>query len=135
MNSKQLKIKGYKSIGEIVLKSPNPFSVFVGANGAGKSNIFEALEFMNYCNVMDTDEAIKYFGEFEDVMNKNLLSIYPIVFDIKLNEIKPYFSLRAGTKLQPLKSSWGDFGKYFSESFSMKDLKDTIAKGEYLHLD
>ena len=46
MNIKEIKIKGFKSIGEIVLKSPSPFSVFVGANGAGKSNIFEALEFL-----------------------------------------------------------------------------------------
>jgi predicted ATPase len=36
MTIKELKIKGYKSIGEITLHSPNPFTVFVGANGAGK---------------------------------------------------------------------------------------------------
>jgi AAA15 family ATPase/GTPase len=47
MNIKELKIKGFKSIGEIVVKSPNPSSVFVGSNGAGKSNIFEALELLN----------------------------------------------------------------------------------------
>ena len=73
MKIKELKIKGFKSIGEIVLKSPNPFSVFVGANGAGKSNIFEALEFFNYCNIMDDNEAVKYFGNIEDIINKNLL--------------------------------------------------------------
>jgi predicted ATPase len=133
MNIKELKIKGFKSIGEIVLKSPNPFSVFVGANGAGKSNIFEALEFLNYCNVMDPNEAVKYFGKFENILNKNL-PYDPIIFDITLNKINPYFSLRAGAKLEPPISSFGDFGKYFSESHFMKDLQKTIDEDEYLHL-
>ena len=72
MKIHQLKIKGFKSIGEITLDSPNPFSVFVGANGAGKSNIFEALEFLNYCNVMEPNEALKYFGKLDDIVNQNI---------------------------------------------------------------
>ncbi|MCA6417342.1 MAG: AAA family ATPase, partial [Cytophagales bacterium] len=67
MKIKELKIKGFKSIGEIVLKSPNPFSVFVGANGAGKSNIFEALEFFNYCNSFEIEEALRLFGNFNEI--------------------------------------------------------------------
>ena len=74
MNIKQLKIKGFKSIGEIVLESPNPFSVFVGSNAAGKSNIFEALEFLNFCNIMDYNEAAKFFGNTEDIINQNIKS-------------------------------------------------------------
>ncbi|MFM7430751.1 MAG: AAA family ATPase [Flammeovirgaceae bacterium] len=74
MNIKELKIKGFKSIGEIVLKSPNPFSVFVGANGAGKSNIFEALEFFNYCNSFEIEEAIRLFGNFNEIRHQNLTS-------------------------------------------------------------
>jgi predicted ATPase len=74
MKIKELKIKGFKSIGEIVLKSPNPFSVFVGANGAGKSNIFEALEFFNYCNSFEIEEALRLFGNFNEIRHQNLAS-------------------------------------------------------------
>jgi predicted ATPase len=74
MNIKELKIKGYKSIGEITLHSPNPFNVFVGANGAGKSNIFEALEFFNYCNSFEIEEALRLFGNFNDIRHQNLTS-------------------------------------------------------------
>jgi predicted ATPase len=74
MNIKELKIKGFKSIGEIVLKSPNPFSVFVGANGAGKSNIFEALEFFDYCNSFEIEEALRLFGNFNEIRHQNLAS-------------------------------------------------------------
>ena len=74
MNIKELKIKGFTSIGEIVLKSPNPFSVFVGANGAGKSNIFEALEFFDYCNSFEIEEALRLFGNFNEIRHQNLAS-------------------------------------------------------------
>ena len=94
MTIKQLKIKGFKSIGEITLESPNPFSVFVGANGAGKSNIFEALEFFNFCNIMDYHEAIKFFGNASDLINQNSSSDNSIVFHVDLGVLKPDLSLR-----------------------------------------
>ena len=138
MKIHQLKIKGFKSIEEIVLDAPNPFSVFVGANGAGKSNIFEALEFLNYCNVMEPHEALKYFGKLEDLINKNLDSSIPISFDIKLKEINPFFSLSPDPKTQPpltfTESSYVDFGKYFGEKFGIKEMKAAFANHEYSHL-
>jgi AAA15 family ATPase/GTPase len=42
---KSLHIKNFKSIVDLTINEPNPFTVFVGPNGGGKSNIFEALEF------------------------------------------------------------------------------------------
>jgi predicted ATPase len=137
MKIKELKVKGFKSIGEIVLKSPNPFSVFVGANGAGKSNIFEALEFFNYCNIMDDNEAVKYFGNIEDIINKNLPLENYILFDIDLGEIKPHFSLRPNLQIKPPlfdAGSFEDFGKYFSEKHLDRNAKESISQPEYLHL-
>jgi predicted ATPase len=137
MNLKSLKIEGFKSIGEIELKSPNPFTVFVGSNAAGKSNIFEALEFFNYCNVMDDFEAVKYFGNIEDILNRNLPSERLISFNFDLGSVKPHFSLRSDFRNESSHfdgSSFEDFGKYYSESLFMNDLKDTVNKDEYLHL-
>ena len=48
MKIEKLTIDNFKSLNNFTLENPNPFSVFVGANGVGKSNIFEALEFMHY---------------------------------------------------------------------------------------
>ena len=48
MKIEKLTIDNFKSLNNFTLDNPNPFSVFVGANRAGKSNIFEALEFLNY---------------------------------------------------------------------------------------
>jgi predicted ATPase len=137
MNIKQLKIKGFKSIGEIVLESPNPFSVFVGANGAGKSNIFEALEFFNYCDVMDDYQAVKYFGNIEDIVNKKLPLEGFLSFDFDLGDIKPHLSLRSNFQngtTHFVGANFKDFGRYFSDGFFTGDLKNTINKDEYLHL-
>lgn len=45
MKIKRLYINNYKSLVDFELVEPNPFSVFVGPNAAGKSNIFEASPF------------------------------------------------------------------------------------------
>ncbi len=140
MNIKELKIKGYKSIGEITLRSPNPFTVFVGANGAGKSNIFEALEFLNYCNVMDDSEVVKFFGGIDDILNKNRISKSELEFNIDLGKIKPSVTLRL---LDTDANTFGsgtliDFGKYFNERFQNqkhfkeKFIEETLNRSEYL---
>lgn len=48
MKIKSLHIKNFKSLVDLEIVDPNLFTVFVGANGVGKSNIFEALEFVAY---------------------------------------------------------------------------------------
>ncbi len=48
MKIESLEIDNFKSLNNFKIENPNPFSVFVGANGVGKSNIFEALEFLSY---------------------------------------------------------------------------------------
>jgi|SRR6185437_9202175 len=48
MKIKKLQIKNFKSLVDFELEDLKPFCAFVGPNASGKSNIFEALEFMNY---------------------------------------------------------------------------------------
>ncbi len=131
MNIKELKIKGFKSIGEITLKSPNPFSVFVGANGAGKSNIFEALEFFTYCNLLHPLEAVKFFGNLGDIVNRsNLGSDLSIEFNVDLGIIKPRFYLRPKKENEVLsfKSfSFSDYGENYRSNINNRP-----ASGEFL---
>lgn len=48
MRIKKIHIQNYKSLVDFELDNPPPFCAFVGPNASGKSNIFEALEFVNY---------------------------------------------------------------------------------------
>jgi predicted ATPase len=65
---KKFHISNYKSILDLSINQPSPFSVFVGPNGSGKSNIFEAIEFFYFLqrfrvnNVKNDNEIIQLFG-------------------------------------------------------------------------
>lgn len=100
MRIKELHIGGFKSLGNITISEPNPFSVFVGPNAAGKSNIFEALEFLCLCRIMQPFEVPKLFGNFNDILNQSNLTKKEaeIVFNIDLGKIKP--SIRFKLKYQ-----------------------------------
>lgn len=61
MKIKKLQIKNFKSLVDFELEDLKPFCAFVGPNASGKSNIFEALEFMNYVARFSL-EAPGFFG-------------------------------------------------------------------------
>lgn len=66
----RLKIENFKSIDSLEVEGLAPFSVFVGANGAGKSNFFDALDFVG-CFVRGGFEiALREHGGFENIRSK-----------------------------------------------------------------
>lgn len=62
-----LKIANFRSINVLELRNLKPFSVFAGANGAGKTNFFEALDFVNLVIHNGAFEAIKKHGGFKNI--------------------------------------------------------------------
>jgi len=87
MNLEKLTIEGYKSIGKIEFVKPNRFTVFVGPNASGKSNIFEALELLSLCEIMNPNDAKKLFGTSNDIFNQSTTQIEPqkIILDAYLS--------------------------------------------------
>ena len=67
-----LSIHNYKSLVNFELRNINPFTVFVGANGVGKSNFFEALEYLNYKYLMDWLQVDELFGGEGNFVNQNM---------------------------------------------------------------
>jgi predicted ATPase len=61
MGIKRLEIAGFKSIDNVVLEDLPNYCVFAGANGAGKSNFFDAMKFAS--TVVD-DGAVKAIRQF-----------------------------------------------------------------------
>jgi predicted ATPase len=68
---KSLEIDNFKSLLNFELIEPNPFSVFVGANGVGKSNIFEAFEFINLNYLTPSPALEELFGGSKTFLNYN----------------------------------------------------------------
>lgn len=68
MKIERIEIDNFKSLNNFRLENPNPFSVFVGANGVGKSNVFEALEYLNY-QAKSYKETDGLFGGYKNFIN------------------------------------------------------------------
>lgn len=82
MKIKRLHIKNFKSLVDLEIVEPNPFTVFVGANGVGKSNIFEALEF-NSARLSIAGQFQRIFGSQEDLLSrKSVESIIEIALTL-----------------------------------------------------
>ena len=106
MKIKELNIKNFKSILDITIKNPNPFTVFVGPNASGKSNILEAIELMVFAENNKTyQQLFNVFGDFPDLINKNhptdLIHLNILMekenvnydYNLQLNEDGRYFPL------------------------------------------
>jgi len=62
-----LKISNYRSIDELELHDIPAFAVFAGANGSGKSNFFDALDFASLAVRFDAKEALQRHGGWENI--------------------------------------------------------------------
>ncbi len=70
MKIKRLDICNFKSLKEVSILNPNPFTVFAGSNASGKSNIFEALELFSFITRHDIQYALKVFGSYDDLLGR-----------------------------------------------------------------
>lgn len=67
MDHAPLTIKGFKSIADLSLTESPPFVAFAGSNGAGKSNITDALAFFGSVVKQGAVQAIRDFGGFQQI--------------------------------------------------------------------
>lgn len=67
MNIQRLEVKGFKSIAELSLEHVAPLMVLAGANGAGKSNVVDALAFFGAIVKRGASQAIRDFGGFSQI--------------------------------------------------------------------
>lgn len=74
MKIKRLEIKGFKSIEHLVLEDVPSLMVLAGSNGAGKSNLVDALRFFSMAISQTVGEAASEFGGWQNIQNWNHLS-------------------------------------------------------------
>lgn len=64
MNIELIHLQGFKSVANIRIENASPFSVFAGANGAGKSNLADGLAFFGAVIKRGAVQAIREFGGY-----------------------------------------------------------------------
>jgi predicted ATPase len=70
MKIQNISIKNYKSLVDLEINNPLPFTVFVGPNAAGKSNIFEAIDFFYHFIWQTRSETLELFGGADELTSK-----------------------------------------------------------------
>ena len=67
---RRLKIENFKSIDSLEIRGLAPFSVFAGANGSGKSNFFDALDFVGLFMRGGLEIALREHGGFANIHSR-----------------------------------------------------------------
>jgi len=62
----KIHINNFKSLVDLRINNPSPFTVFFGTNASGKSNLFDALELSSFV-FRKSNEALKFFGSFKEL--------------------------------------------------------------------
>lgn len=119
MRLTRIVIKNYKSLRDVTLL-PRSFSVFVGRNGSGKSNLADALEFIALAYSHGLEHAVAKKGGFENIAHrKERRSRAPISFEIEISanmkEVEVYPHNMLGDRVPA-----GVREFIFRHSFSMK---------------
>lgn len=115
----KINIKNFKSLSDISIINPNPFSVFFGTNAAGKSNIFEALELASFY-IKRPDDALSFFSDIKDLFTfQNWNDKEKIEIEIETG-ISNALSIQINKDNQPVIPKIGDdkIKKILGEKFS-----------------
>lgn len=98
MNIHKLEIRGFKSIAHLELGDTSPFLVFAGANGAGKSNLVDALVFLGTVVKRGAVQAIREFGGFSQIhcfkFRKDQRTSISFHLVIEMDRVKYDYSLK-----------------------------------------
>ena len=67
MNIERIRLQGFKSAADILMEDISSFTVFAGANGSGKSNFVDGLEFFSLVVAIGAKAAVDHYGGYEDI--------------------------------------------------------------------
>lgn len=79
-----LRVKNYRALCDIELKSITPLTVFVGPNGSGKSTIFDVFAFLSESFSSGLRKAWDKRGRFKELRSRGKSG--PITFEVKYRE-------------------------------------------------
>lgn len=127
MKINKIHIKNFKSITSIKLENISSFSIFAGANGVGKSNIFEAIEFFKTIILLDANAAVKRYGGYDNIHSRKMINTNArkFLFEIEI-EMKEKYNFK-------LEVNDLDKEPYLKETFTInskviaKRDKDTVS--------
>ena len=137
MRIKKLHIQNFKSLVDFHLEDIPQFCAFVGPNASGKSNIFEALEFLNFV-LTYTPKSINSLEERKNLISYNT-GLDTITYRIFFKDgINLTYGFRLPENVDDSKLTYVDSTLYSPSSFNFYDpdfRKNNIEKWEKLGVE
>ncbi len=134
MRIKQIHIQNFKSLVDFKLENLPQFCAFVGPNASGKSNIFEALEFVNLlpryvfetANLFDGGGDFINYNYLEESINliKPIFIDYNLAFQNGLYVSNSLIFFRKNNKIEFSGFSGGDDARRAFEEFKNLDFTE-----------
>lgn len=79
-----LRVKNYRALRDLELKSLTPLTVLLGPNGSGKSTVFDVFAFLSECFSVGLRKAWDRRGRFKELRTRGADG--PIMFELKYRE-------------------------------------------------
>ena len=70
MRIESIKLKNYKVFKDVELNDLPDLAIFVGANGVGKTTLFDAFGFLSDCLKNNVRQALSKRGGFKEVISR-----------------------------------------------------------------
>ena len=101
-----LRVKNYRALRDIELKQLKPLSVFLGANGSGKSTFFDVFAFLSECFTVGLRQACNKRGGLKELRTRGCDG--PIEFELKYREKPktPVITYHLSIDEDPMKDSF-----------------------------
>lgn len=71
MRIESIRLKNFKTFRDVTLKDIPPFMVVVGANGTGKTTLFDVFGFLHDCLKGNVRQALDARGRFKEVLSRD----------------------------------------------------------------
>ncbi len=105
-----LRVKNYRALRDVELKQLKPLTVFLGANGSGKSTFFDVFAFLAECFTNGLRRALDKREGFKELRTRGCNG--PIEFELKYREepgtpiITYHLSINEGTEGPFVETEW-----------------------------
>ena len=70
MKLEKIHLENFKTFKEMTIKDLPALCVFVGANGTGKSTLFDVFSFLKDCLESNVGKALRQRGDFREVVSR-----------------------------------------------------------------
>ena len=88
MKIETIRLKNFKSFKELTLKELPPLALFVGANGTGKSTLFDVFGFLSDALTNNVRSAIQNRGGFKEVISRGSTGLIEIELQFRIDIAK-----------------------------------------------